>query len=45
MGLAPGTGFGPGGEGFMRLCFARGDAQLTEAAARLVGWLDGARAA
>ncbi|MFS8036076.1 pyridoxal phosphate-dependent aminotransferase [Xanthobacter sp. AM11] len=40
VGLAPGTAFGPGGEGFMRLCFARGEAQLAQAAARLVGWLE-----
>lgn len=45
VGLAPGTAFGPGGEGFMRLCFARGDAQLAEASRRLVGWLTGAGAA
>ncbi|MFG1287119.1 pyridoxal phosphate-dependent aminotransferase [Xanthobacter versatilis] len=41
VGLAPGTAFGPGGEGFMRLCFARGDAQLAEASRRLVAWLTG----
>lgn len=45
VGLAPGTAFGPGGEGFMRLCFARGDAQLAEASRRLVAWLKGAEAA
>lgn len=45
VGLAPGTAFGPGGEGFMRLCFARGDAQLGEAARRLVAWLSGRGAA
>jgi aspartate/methionine/tyrosine aminotransferase len=39
VGLAPGTAFGPGGEGFMRLCFARGAESLTEAAERLAGWL------
>ncbi|NMN57926.1 aspartate/methionine/tyrosine aminotransferase [Xanthobacter sp. SG618] len=40
VGLAPGTAFGHGGEGFMRLCFARGDAQLAEASRRLVAWLE-----
>ena len=45
VGLAPGTAFGPGGEGFMRLCFARGEAQLAEATRRLVAWLRGAGAA
>jgi aspartate/methionine/tyrosine aminotransferase len=39
VGLAPGTAFGPGGEGFMRLCFARGADSLTEAAGRLADWL------
>lgn len=45
VGLAPGTAFGPGGEGFMRLCFARGDVQLAEASRRLVAWLEGPGAA
>lgn len=39
VGLAPGTAFGAGGEGFMRLCFARGEAQLAEASRRLVDWI------
>ncbi|MDR6954456.1 aspartate/methionine/tyrosine aminotransferase [Ancylobacter sp. 3268] len=39
IGLAPGTAFGPGGENFIRLCFARGEAQLTEATNRLATWL------
>ncbi|MBP2149887.1 pyridoxal phosphate-dependent aminotransferase [Xanthobacter flavus] len=43
VGLAPGTAFGHGGEGFMRLCFARGDAQLAEASRRLVNWLERTR--
>ena len=43
VGLAPGTAFGLGGEGFMRLCFARGDAQLAEASRRLVDWLERTR--
>ncbi|MGE4372337.1 MAG: pyridoxal phosphate-dependent aminotransferase [Xanthobacter sp.] len=40
VGIAPGTAFGPGGEGFMRLCFARSPAHLEEASRRLVRWLE-----
>jgi len=39
VGLAPGTAFGTAGAGFMRLCFARGEDSLTEAANRLADWL------
>ncbi|MGQ7790863.1 pyridoxal phosphate-dependent aminotransferase [Faunimonas sp. B44] len=39
IGLAPGTAFGPGGEGFMRICFARSPDDMREAARRLSGWL------
>ena len=39
VGLAPGTAFGKAGAGFARLCFARGEEQLTEAASRLARWL------
>ncbi|MFK8252396.1 pyridoxal phosphate-dependent aminotransferase [Ancylobacter terrae] len=39
IGLAPGTAFGPGGENYIRLCFARGETQLREASDRLVRWL------
>jgi len=39
VGLAPGTAFGPGGEGFMRICFARDPDSIGEAAERLAGWL------
>ncbi|WAC27567.1 pyridoxal phosphate-dependent aminotransferase [Ancylobacter sp. SL191] len=39
IGLAPGTAFGPGGEAYLRMCFARGEAQITEATDRLVTWL------
>ena len=39
IGLAPGTAFGPGGENYIRMCFARGETQLTEATNRLVRWL------
>lgn len=36
VGLAPGTAFGPGGEGFVRLCFATSVASLEEALARII---------
>jgi aspartate/methionine/tyrosine aminotransferase len=36
IGLAPGTAFGPGGEAFLRLCFARDPAVMTDAAERIV---------
>ena len=39
IGLAPGTAFGPGGESYIRLCFARGEGQIGEATDRLVRWL------
>jgi aspartate/methionine/tyrosine aminotransferase len=39
VGLAPGTAFGPGGEGFMRICFARDPGSIGEAAERLTQWL------
>ena len=35
VGLAPGSAFGPMGEGHLRLCFARDPAQIAEAVARL----------
>ncbi len=35
VGLAPGTAFGPEGEGWLRLCFARGPATLETAVERL----------
>lgn len=34
--VAPGSAFGPGGEGHLRLCFAASEATMTEALARLV---------
>jgi len=37
VGLAPGTAFGPGGEAFLRLCFARDPEQMAMAAERIVG--------
>ncbi len=42
VGLAPGVAFGPGGEGWLRLCFARDPAEMQEAARRLAGWLKSA---
>lgn len=39
VGLAPGSAFGAGGEGFFRLCFARNADDLTEACARFAGWM------
>jgi len=36
IGLAPGTAFGPGGEAFLRLCFARDPEQVATAAERIV---------
>ena len=41
LGLAPGTAFGPRGQGFFRLCFARDPAQIGEATRRLQRWLAG----
>ena len=39
IGLAPGAAFGPGGEGFLRLCFLRDPAKLAEAMERFDTWL------
>jgi aspartate/methionine/tyrosine aminotransferase len=39
VGLAPGTAFGAGGEGFVRLCFLRNPKQLKTAVERLGNWL------
>ena len=39
IGAAPGAAFGPGGEGHLRVCFARDPAQMEEATRRLVRWL------
>jgi len=41
IGLAPGTAFGPAGNGFLRLCFARGPESMREASRRLADWLNG----
>ena len=39
VGLAPGGTFGPGGEGFLRMCYLRDPDSLEEALARLSDWL------
>jgi aspartate/methionine/tyrosine aminotransferase len=41
IGLAPGSAFGPGGEGFLRLCFARDPEQVQTAAERIVAVIGG----
>lgn len=40
LGIAPGTAFGPGGESFMRICFARKAEDLSAAMQRLGAWLE-----
>ncbi len=40
VGFAPGTAFGPGGEEFLRLCFARSQESLEAAMERFVPWLE-----
>jgi len=39
VGLAPGGTFGPGGEGFLRMCYLRDPDSLDEALDRLTKWL------
>ena len=39
VGAAPGSAFGPGGEGHLRICFARDPAEIAEATRRIVNWL------
>ena len=41
VGLAPGTAFGVGGDGYLRLCFHRRLDQVEEAAERLATWIQG----
>ncbi len=38
--MAPGTAFGPGGEPYLRICFARKADDMREVASRLVNWLN-----
>ena len=40
VGLAPGSAFGPMGEGYLRLCFARDPQNIAEAVDRLRAVLD-----
>ena len=39
VGVAPGSAFGPGGEGFVRISFARSPDEIAEAVRRLNSWL------
>ncbi len=39
IGVAPGSAFGPGGEGYLRICYLRSPAGLEEAMNRLTTWL------
>jgi aspartate/methionine/tyrosine aminotransferase len=39
IGAAPGSAFGPGGEGYLRLCFARAPEEIGEATRRFARWL------
>lgn len=39
VGLAPGTAFGPGGEPFLRMCFARDPKQIADVADRIARWI------
>lgn len=39
LGAAPGSAFGPGGESFLRICFARNPDEIAEATRRITRWL------
>jgi aspartate/methionine/tyrosine aminotransferase len=39
LGVAPGAAFGPGGEEYVRICFARRPEEIEEATRRLTRWL------
>lgn len=39
VGFAPGATFGPGGEGFLRMCYMRDPGKITEALGRFGDWL------
>jgi aspartate/methionine/tyrosine aminotransferase len=43
VGFAPGATFGPGGEGFLRMCFLRDPHKLAEALDRFAGWMQRAK--
>jgi aspartate/methionine/tyrosine aminotransferase len=44
LGFSPGTAFGDAGAGYVRMCVARGEDDLRDAASRLTSWLDTAGA-
>ena len=39
VGAVPGSAFGPGGEGYLRLCFGRAPDEIAEATRRVARWL------
>jgi aspartate/methionine/tyrosine aminotransferase len=39
VGFAPGATFGPGGEGFLRMCYLRDPVKVEEALNRFHDWL------
>jgi len=39
VGFAPGSTFGPGGEGFLRMCYLKDEATLREALNRFATWM------
>lgn len=39
VGFGPGGTFGPGGEGFLRICYLKDEAKLAEALDRFAGWM------
>ena len=39
IGVAPGGAFGLGGEGYLRICFARAPDEMAEATRRFARWL------
>jgi aspartate/methionine/tyrosine aminotransferase len=43
VGFAPGSTFGPGGEGCLRMCYLKDHATLTEALSRFQAWMTGTR--
>jgi aspartate/methionine/tyrosine aminotransferase len=45
VGFAPGSTFGPGGEGHLRMCFLKDRATLTEALSRFADWMKNASTA
>jgi len=43
VGFAPGAAFGPGGEGFLRMCYLRDPDRISEALDRFAAWLRNGR--